>query len=85
MDNASNMGASASALPYSLALRATPNFLTTAPIEAPVWPPAKRKLQLTAKEWDDLKSTIQQFYIDEGRTFKEVGVILQTNHNFTPT
>lgn len=85
MENMPKMEDLTSALPYSLASHATPNFSTQVPVEAPVWPPAARRLQLSSAEWDELKPTIQQLYIEEGRTFNEVAVVLQTNHNFTPT
>ncbi|KAG0651284.1 hypothetical protein D0Z07_1582 [Hyphodiscus hymeniophilus] len=87
MDNIPNIGslASASALPYTLASHATPNFSTSIPVHAPVWPPSKRRLQLSSAEWEELKPTIERLYIDEERHFKDVRVILETNHNFMPS
>ena len=74
-----------SALQYNISSRATPNFSTPIPHNAPVWPAGSKRLQLSPEEWEELKSTIQQLYIDEGKTFKEVALVLQTNYYFTPT
>jgi hypothetical protein len=85
MESMPKTGPPVSALPFSIASQATPSFSTLLPQHAPLWPAGLKRLQLSPMEWDELKPTIQQLYVNEGRTFKEVAVVLQTNYNFTPT
>ncbi|KAH8588120.1 hypothetical protein B0O99DRAFT_601131 [Bisporella sp. PMI_857] len=44
-----------------------------------------RKSQITPQDWEVLRAKIQRLYNEEGRTFKEVAIILQNEHNFKPT
>lgn len=39
----------------------------------------------TAEQWQKRKSEIQQLYIDENKSLKEVQIILRKRHQFTAT
>jgi hypothetical protein len=40
---------------------------------------------LTAKDWNNLKQTIQLVYLDQGRTLEQLADYLEANHGFRPT
>jgi hypothetical protein len=40
---------------------------------------------LARKNWDDLKSTIRELYLDQGQTLKQIIKYLEEHHGFRPT
>jgi hypothetical protein len=40
---------------------------------------------LAKKNWDDLKPTIRELYLDQGQTLKQLATYLKEHHGFTPT
>jgi hypothetical protein len=40
---------------------------------------------LAKKNWNDLKSTIRELYLDQGQTLKQLAKYLEEHHAFRPT
>jgi hypothetical protein len=44
-----------------------------------------RSMMLSKKDWEDLKSTIRELYLDRGQTLKQLAKYLEEHHRFKPT
>jgi hypothetical protein len=40
---------------------------------------------LTKKDWNDLKPTVRELYLDQGQTLKQLAKYLEEHHGFRPT
>jgi hypothetical protein len=44
-----------------------------------------RNMTLSKKDWEDLKSTIRELYLDQGQTLKQLAKYLEEHYRFKPT
>jgi hypothetical protein len=44
-----------------------------------------RNMTLSKKDWEDLKPTIRELYLDQGQTIKQLTKYLEEHHRFKPT
>jgi hypothetical protein len=44
-----------------------------------------RNMMLSKKDWEDLKSTIRELYLDRGQTLKQLAKYMEEHHRFKPT
>jgi Clr5 domain len=44
-----------------------------------------RSMMLSKRDWEDLKSTIRELYLDRGQTLKQLAKYLEEHHRFKPT
>jgi len=46
---------------------------------------SSRPQSLAKQNWNDLKPTIRELYLDQGQTIKQLAKYLEENHGFRPT
>jgi hypothetical protein len=46
---------------------------------------SSKSQSLARKNWDDLKPTIRELYLDQGQTLKQLIKYLEEHHGFRPT